>query len=123
MRIILEPTRRDDLLEIFKAGDTLVVNGEAFDFSPMGEGDTLPVAAITSEWFFGDVDRVDGQLIVRMRLPNPWNFSPEQAFPVPLEDVPDGIVALPGPLPDPEPAPPEPEEPVDPEPAPEEPEA
>jgi hypothetical protein len=100
MRIILDPQRRDDLLEVVKIGDTLVVNGEIFDFSPMGEGDTLPRAAISGEWFSGDVDRIDGQLVVRMLLPNPWNYSPEQAFPVPLENVPDGIVAFPGPLPD-----------------------
>jgi len=109
MRIILDPQRRDDLLEVVKAGDTLIVNGEEFDFSPMGDGDTLPAAAITSGWFSGDVDRINGELVIRMWLPNPWNYSPEQAFPVPLEDVQDGPVTFPAPLPDP--APVEPEEP------------
>ena len=102
MRILLAPQRRDDLLEVVKAGDTLVVNGEPFDFSPVGEGDTLPLSAIHSGWFAGPVDRINGELVLTLILPNPWNFSPEQAFPVPLEDVPDGPVALPGPLPEPE---------------------
>lgn len=109
MKIILIPQRRDDTLEVFKAGDVLVVNGEVFDFSPIGEGDTLPASAISSEWFAGDMDRIDGQLVVRLWLPNPWNYSPEQAFPAPLADVPDGLVAFPPPLPPP--LPPEPEEP------------
>jgi len=97
MRIILDPQRRDDLLEVVKAGDTLVVNGESFDFSPMDDGDTLPAIAITSGWFSGDVDRVNGRLVIRMWLPNPWNYSPEQAFPEPLLNVPDGPVLLPRP--------------------------
>lgn len=100
MKIILNPQRRDDLLHVFKCGDVLVVNGDQFDFSPIGDGDTLPAAAIQSEWFCGDVERIDGELIVRMWLPNPENYTKEQAFPEPLTDVPDGIVALPGPAPE-----------------------
>ena len=77
----------------------LVVNGESFDFSPVGEGDTLPMSAINSMWFAGDVSRADGELSVTLMLPNPWNYSQEQAFPVPLQNVKDGAVALPKPLP------------------------
>lgn len=98
MRIILDPQRRDDLLEVVKNGDILLVNGEPFDFSPIGEGDTLPATAIQSAWFSGDIDRINGELVVRLWLPNPWNYSQEQAFPVPLEAVPDGPVVLPAPL-------------------------
>lgn len=98
MKIILSPQRRDDTLEVIKAGDTLEVNGEAFDFTPMGDGDTLPSQAIDSVWFAGDVERVNGELIVTLLLPNPWNYSREQAFPVPLINVQDGPVVFPGPL-------------------------
>lgn len=113
MRIILEPTRTDDLLSVVKFGDTLVVNGEPFDFSPIGEGDTLPASAISSIWFSGDAERVSGELVIRLFLPNPWNYSPEQAFPVPLHDVQDGPVTFPAPLPTPLPPPQEiPEEPA-----------
>ncbi|WP_095058014.1 hypothetical protein [Pseudomonas sp. Irchel s3f7] len=98
----LSPQRRDDTLEVSRVGATLIINGEIFDFSRMADGDTLPFGAITSEWFAGPVDKVDGELELTLFLPLPANFSPEQAFPVPLENVPNGPVVFPGPLPDPE---------------------
>ncbi len=99
MRIKLSPQRRDDQLVVLRSGSTLSVNGEVFDFSQMGDGDTLPRAAIQSEWFVGDVDKVAGELTLTLLLPNPWNCSPEQAFPADLVDVPDGLVIFPQPLP------------------------
>lgn len=102
MRIILSPQRRDDTLEVIKYGQVLTVNGQVFDFSRMAEGDTLPNSAINSGWFAGDVEKENGELTLTLLLPNPWNYSPEQAFPVPLENVPDGLVIFPGPLPAPE---------------------
>ncbi|MFK9081943.1 hypothetical protein [Pseudomonas neuropathica] len=98
MRINLSPQRRDDVLEVVKQGSALVLNGEVFDFSPMAAGDTLPAAAINSEWFDGAVAHVGGELVVTLILPNPWNYSREQAFPVPLLNVPDGPVVFPLPL-------------------------
>lgn len=98
MRIKLSPQRRDDYLSVIKSGNVLTVNGEVFDFTQMGEGDTLPHTAIFSEWFCGDVDMENGELIVTLLLPNPWNYSPEQAFPVDLLHVPDGPVVFPQPL-------------------------
>lgn len=100
MKIILISQRRDDTLEVVKLGDILKLNGEDFDFSTMGEGDTLPGDAISSGWFTGEVNRINGELELSLILPNPWNYSPEQAFPVPLHDVPDGLVAFPLPLPE-----------------------
>ncbi|WP_445572071.1 hypothetical protein [Pseudomonas sp. E102] len=102
MRIILSPQRRDEPFEVVKNGDVLTVNGETFDFSRISEGDTLPRDAILSIWFPGNVDRVNGELTLTLLFPNPWNYSQEQAFPVPLENVPDGPVVFPGPLPEPE---------------------
>lgn len=95
MKIKLYPVSRDESLELFKLGDTLTVNGESFDFSPMADGDTLPAAAINSEWFVGAVDRVDGELELTVILPIQANYSPEQAFPADLVGVPDGRVSLP----------------------------
>lgn len=102
MRIKLSPVRRDDTLEVWKLGNILTVNGERFDFSRMADGDTLPRSAINSEWFAADVGVVDGEMVLTLILPNPINYSPEQAFPVDLVDVPDGPVAFPLPLPEPE---------------------
>ncbi|AMT88419.1 hypothetical protein [Pseudomonas koreensis] len=100
MIINLSPQRRDDSLEVVRAGNSLVINGETFDFSRMSDGDTLPSSAIKSEWFVGDVNKEEGELTLTLILPNPWNYSPEQAFPVPLHDVPDGLIEFPAPLPE-----------------------
>ncbi|WP_223527013.1 hypothetical protein [Pseudomonas sp. BF-B-26] len=101
MRIELRPIRSDNSLSVIRSGDSLVVNGEVFDFSPLADGDTLPANAINSQWFAGQVDRVDGKLELTIFLPLPINFSPEQAYPEPLLDVADGVVSLPQPLADP----------------------
>jgi hypothetical protein len=99
MIIKLTSVRNDESLAVVVAGDVLTVNGQAFDFSQVGQGDTLPRQAIKSPWFDADVERVDGQLVVTLLLPIPANYSPEQAFPVPLLNVPDGAVQFPAPLP------------------------
>jgi hypothetical protein len=102
MRIDLQPIRSDAELSVVRIGDALVVNGETFDFSPIQEGDTLPATAISSSWFAGQVDRKSGELEITIFLPLPINFSPEQAYPEPLLNVPEGVVSLPQPLADPE---------------------
>ncbi len=100
MIIKLIPQRRDDTLKVIKSGNALTVNGEVFDFSPMTDGSTLPRAAISSQWFAGDVEMQNGELTLTLLLPLPANYSPEQAFPVDLTNVPDGQVIFPAPLPD-----------------------
>jgi hypothetical protein len=99
MRIYLSPQRSDATLQISRTGNTLTLNGESFDFSLMNEGDTLPASAIKSTWFVGPVDKINGDLVLTLLLPLPPNFSPEQAFPEPLINVPDGPITLPQPLP------------------------
>lgn len=99
MRIKLSPQRRDDTLQVIKLGNILTVNGENFDLSPMQEGSTLPQGAIHSEWFAGDVNMENGELSLTLLLPLPGNYSQEQAFPVDLVNVPNGLVTLPSPLP------------------------
>jgi hypothetical protein len=100
MKIILSPQRRDEALTVYKQGDVLTVNGEEFDFSTMVEGDMLPAEAISSIWFVDKVERVEGELVITLLLPIPHNYSPEQAFPAPLLNVPDGEVMFPQPLPE-----------------------
>lgn len=98
MIIKLLPQRRDDALVAVRSGNILLVNGEPFDFSPMDDGDTLPRTAIQSEWFAGDVNKINGKLTLTLLFPNPWNYSHEQAFPADLVDVPNGPVEFPLPL-------------------------
>ncbi|EGH99585.1 hypothetical protein [Pseudomonas syringae] len=99
MKINLTPQRRDDTLEAYKYGSTVIVNGESFDFSAMLEGSTLPRSAISSIWLEGDVELNDGELEITLLIPLPQNYSQEQAFPVPLLNVPNGLIQLPQPLP------------------------
>ncbi|WP_415760343.1 hypothetical protein [Pseudomonas sp. LT1P18] len=99
MIIKLLPQCRDDTLEVIKVGNVLTINGGTFDFSPMAEGATLPRTAIASEWFADDVTMQDGALILTLLLPLPANYSPQQAFPVPLVITADGPVVFPQPLP------------------------
>ncbi|WP_095093828.1 hypothetical protein [Pseudomonas sp. Irchel 3A5] len=100
MIIKLVPQRRDDQLSVVKSGSILTVNGEVFDFGPVTVGATLPEDAITSVWFAGDVENIDGELTLTLLLPLPRNFSQEQAFPADLLNVPDGPVELPQPNPE-----------------------
>jgi hypothetical protein len=99
MNIKLVPQINGGNLELLKSGSILVINGEAFDFSPMSEGSILPRDAINSDWFVGDVDMTDGAISMSLIFPIPPNYSPEQAFPELLTGIPDGPVALPQPLP------------------------
>ena len=95
MKITLSPTRTDTPLIVSRAGDTLTLNGEEFDFGPLGEGETLPADAIDSPWIAGDVTRTDGVLHITLRLPHGANSPEETRFPEPIIDPPDGEVALP----------------------------
>lgn len=99
MRILLSPQRREDTATYQIAGEIIIVNGEPFDFSKIEEGDVLPREAIKSEWFSGDVTRINGELQLSLILPNPWNYSPAQAFPSPIRVTKNGLLDLPKPLP------------------------
>lgn len=101
MKIALSPQRRDDTVNYQIAGDVIIVNGEPFDFSKIEEGDVLPREAIKTEWFSGDVTRVDGELWLSLILPNPWNYSQAQAFPSLMRITKNGLLDLPKPLPQP----------------------
>ena len=95
MKIILSPIRTDETLTASRDGEMLTLNGETFDFSPLGEGETLPADAIDSPWIVGDVTRTDGALHITLRLPHGANAPEETRFPEPIIDPPDGEIALP----------------------------
>lgn len=95
MLIKLSPSRVDKELIVSKKDDVLTVNGEVFDFSPLKEGQVLPADAIKSEWFIGDVSRVEGELILTLVLPHGPNPSQNVAFPKDLVNVKNGKVKLP----------------------------
>lgn len=95
MKISLTPVRSDEQLEVSREGDTLILNGEPFDFSPLAPGASLPAEAIASEWFVGHVERVGGELELTIRLPHAANAPESTRFPVPITVTADGPVELP----------------------------
>lgn len=95
MRISLAPQRRDETLALERSGDTLVINGEAFDFSYLPEGGTLPHGAVASDFVFGAVSRVGGAVTLTLILPHGPNPSGAVAFPDPIVEPGDGPIELP----------------------------
>ncbi|UFQ02986.1 hypothetical protein KJY40_21215 [Pseudomonas fitomaticsae] len=87
-------------LALEKRGNGLVINGEVFDFSPMRDGDVLPLAAVSSYWFMNDIFCSAGEIELTLMLPLPTNYSQEQAFPDPVIVIEDGPIPLPQPLPE-----------------------
>ena len=99
MVINFRPIRTDEVVRYFVIGDSLFVDDVGFDLSKVEEGDILPHAAISSKWFAGDVTRVGGEIELTLSLPNPINYSPEQAFPKAVHMKTHGLVPQPLPLP------------------------
>ena len=95
MHITLNPQRRDDTLTVSKSGDTLTINGIAYDFSVIPDGATLPASAVDCEYITGNIERINGVLHISIILPHGPNPSQEVAFPAPIVNQPDGVLELP----------------------------
>ena len=95
MHITLNPQRRDGAIAVSKSGDTLTVNGIAYDFSVIPDGATLPASAIDCEFITGNVERINGVLHISLILPHGPNPPQAVAFPEPLINPPDGVLELP----------------------------
>lgn len=95
MNINLSPQRRDDTLTVIKQGDTLTINGTAYDFSVIPDGATLPKDATDCEWLVSDVERIDGVLHLTLLLPNGKDASQAARFPQPIVNPADGGLELP----------------------------
>lgn len=96
MKITLSPDGNLPPVSVVKSGDTLTINGEAFDFSGIPNGATLPREAIACDWIVGAVERDGaGVLTVPLRLPCGPNAPEATRLPQPLENVADGPVSLP----------------------------
>lgn len=95
MHIKFAPIRRDDRLTLSRSGDTLTLNGEAFDLSSLADGATLPANDIDSDCFAGDVVRIDGALHLSLFLPHGATAPAETRFPTAIRVTRDGPVTLP----------------------------
>ncbi|MEF9946782.1 MAG: hypothetical protein RR800_00315 [Comamonas sp.] len=85
----------DEKISLAVKGDAILINEEVFDFSRLQDGDTLPCEAIASQWFAGDVKRVDGVLHVALVFPHGPHADDAARFPVPITVTQDGPVQLP----------------------------
>lgn len=60
------PQRSDETLALEKDGDSVIVNGQRFDFSQLEVGASLPQSAVDSPFFAGPVTRDD--LCIRLNI-------------------------------------------------------
>lgn len=85
MKIKLSPVRVDapPLRVTVQDQDTVVINGDVFDFSPLQAGDTLPLSAIRgAAAFVSDIERdLSGELHFTLRLPHGRAAPQETRFP------------------------------------------
>lgn len=95
MHITFSPQRSDDTLTVLRQGDTLSINGDAFDFSALPDGATIASENSPSPWITGPIERIDGKLHLTLLLPYGPNPSAAVAFPEPLVDPADGELELP----------------------------
>lgn len=95
MKITFSPSRMEAPLTLEKQGDVLTINGEAFDFTPLPDGHSLPRDAIACDWLASDVARVGGALQLTLVLPHGPQAPQETRFPAPMILTSDGPVDLP----------------------------
>lgn len=95
LHITFSPMRHDDTLKLARKGDTLVINGEPFDFADLPEGGSLPVDAIASVWFAGPVQRLNGVLQFALILPHGRPAPEATLFPAPVTVTADGPIDVP----------------------------
>lgn len=101
MQLTLSPKRQRTQLTAVRQGDSLVLNGETFDFSDVANGEFLPASAITSTWFYDRSDtgyavtREAGVLKIGLIVPYGAGAPTETLFPDPITASTDGPIALP----------------------------
>ena len=82
-------------LVVVKSGDCLTINDVEYDFAPLPDGASLPSSAIDCPHIVGDVERIDGEIVLTLILPNTPESTEAVRFPEPMRVVTDGPVELP----------------------------
>lgn len=104
MHLTLIPQQRadgDTPLALHRAGDVLIINGQALDLSVIPEGATLPATAVSCLLLVDTISRIGGVLHLTLILPHGWipDPAPAEAMPVlspePILVTKDGPVPLP----------------------------
>ena len=97
MIINLSPQLGGAIYTLERQGDTLIIDGESFDFSPLQPGDELSSEAVNCPHFVGDIKKsASGELEVTLVLSHETDAPEEVRFPEPLTVTEDGPVLLPG---------------------------
>lgn len=65
-------------------GDVLTVDGTAYDFAPLAEGDALPAEATGCPHLVGQIERREGDIVLTLRLPHGPSAIRERRFPEPV---------------------------------------
>lgn len=81
-------------LSVSVDADTVTVNGQAFDFSHVAEGESMPYEEIGADYFAGPALRESGEIHVSLILPHDADASSAVRFPSPVH-IKSGRVALP----------------------------
>lgn len=95
MNIKFTPVNRGELVSGEVIGETLVLNGEAFDLAPLGDGATLPATALCSRWVADAIERRAGVLYVTLFCPHGPNAPHETRFPPDDYILVDGVIPFP----------------------------
>jgi len=82
-------------LSASRQGDALTINGEVFDFTAIPEGATLPAEAIVSEWLSGDIERINGEIVLTLLIPVTEKSTAKANFPSPLINPANGVLEFP----------------------------
>ncbi len=98
MRLQLSPVFfMGQALTVYKQGDSLTINGLTLDFTRLPEGATLPASATGCPWIIAPVERVEGELVVKLLLPIPDDADRAARYPGDIVAPADGRVELPVP--------------------------
>ncbi|QXI45526.1 tail fiber assembly protein [Pseudomonas wayambapalatensis] len=74
----------------------LTINNIALDFARLPDGATLPAEAVSGGCVMDPIERVEGKLIVTLRLPHAADAPESARFPADILDPAEGQIQLPG---------------------------
>lgn len=82
-------------LAITVAGDTITINGDDLDLSPLEDGDVLDREAVDSPFLVDDVRKLVATIHITLLFPLRHGAPEAARFPAPISMAADGPVALP----------------------------
>jgi hypothetical protein len=96
-RVSISPIVTSDMaaLTLSAFGKTLVICGQELDLSDMEDGDTLPAAAVGSDFVNDPIAQENGVIFITLLFPIRYGAPYEARFPSVIDVDQDGIVTLP----------------------------